>query len=227
LLGHVYNPVEPGVFFTQDDVQQVTNLLQRTSGSPPGPRVAFQTQTSGGEPNQWFEDRFIQLANALYRKADAQIIFVGASSEVGRIESIRKSMSASSLSAAGRTTIPELAALLSMCDLLVTLDTGTMHVGRAVKVPMVVIAHAKAPEHEWLPPASENICILRRADVDCTPCRTSACVTRECMRRIHVSEVLAAAFAHLQKFPASLAARQTRVEQSLRQATGACAAPGW
>jgi ADP-heptose:LPS heptosyltransferase len=227
LFGHPYDPVEPTVFFTAEDVLQVTKVLKGRSGSPSGARVAFQTQTSGGEPNQWFEDRFIELADALYRKTDAHVIFVGASSEVGRIESIRNNISAPSFSAAGRTSIPELAALLSMCDLLVTLDTGTMHVGRAVKVPMVVIAHGKAPEHEWLPPAAEHIRILRRTDVDCTPCRTAACVTRECMRRIQVGDVLDATIAHLQKFPPSLAEQQTRVAQSLRPVARTCTATGW
>jgi len=219
VLGHSCSHIEPSVFFTDSDIRGVCELCEGHAISLDRPVVAFQTQTSGGEPNQWFEDRFIQLADGFYQKARAQIVFVGTNSEVDRIQSIRRSMRAPSFSVAGRTTIPRLAALLSLCDLLVTLDTGTMHIGRAVKVPMLVIAHAKAPVNEWLPPTAEHIRILRRTDVDCTPCRTAPCVTRECMRRIQVTEVLDAALAHLEKFPSCAAARQDRLSRSV-QASG-------
>src|SRR5215813_5869126 len=179
------------------------------------PRSAT-TQTSGGEPNQWFDDRFIALADSLYQQTGVQIIFLGTKSEVSRVETLRHRLRSPSFSAAGCTDIPALAALLSGCDLLVTLDTGTMHVGRAVRVPMVVLAPGKNPEHEWLPLAAEQIRVLRRADVDCTPCRTNPCVGRECMLRIQVPEVLEAILAHLQKFPCSAASRQSRVSQGLR-----------
>jgi ADP-heptose:LPS heptosyltransferase len=218
LLGHSYEPAEPAVYFTQAELEQVQRHMQRQGISQNKPLVAFQTQTSGGEPNQWFEDRFITLADALYKQTRAQLLFLGTNSEISRIEALRNRMRAPSFSAAGSTDIPGLAALLSSCDLLVTLDTGTMHVGRAVKVPMVVIAHGKAPQHEWLPPSAEHIRVLRREDVDCTPCRTSPCPTRECMRKIQVPEVLEAISAHLQKFPFSATARQSRVSQALRQA---------
>jgi ADP-heptose:LPS heptosyltransferase len=217
VLGHSYEAVEPAVYFTQAELDHVKQLLKHKGIVENKPLVAFQTQTSGGEPNQWFDDRFIALADALYQQIGAQMIFLGAGSEISRVEALRAQMHAPSFSTAGCTDIPGLAALLSRCDLLVTLDTGTMHVGRAVKVPMVVIAHAKAPAHEWLPPATEHIRVLRRADVDCSPCRNTPCASRECMRRIQVSEVLEAVLAHLQKFPCSATARESRVSRWLRK----------
>lgn len=218
VLGHPFDQIEPSVFFTDSNVREITELFQQQGVSLSQPLVVFQTQTSGGEPNQWFEDRFVELADRFCQQTHAQIVFVGAKAEIARIESIRGAMKVPSFSAAGYTNIPGLAALLGMCDLLVTLDTGTMHVGRAVKVPMVVVAHAKAPEHEWLPPATEHIRVIRRSDVDCTTCRTARCLTRECMRRIKVSDVLEAALFHLQRFPVSIEARQTRLARCLRPA---------
>lgn len=214
-LGHRYRPPEPVVFFSQSDVERVGSLLSSQGCSEDRPLIAFQTQTSGGEPNQWYDDRFSELADKLYPSSKAQILFVGAQSEIGRIEAIRGSMNSPSFSVAGLTDIPMLAAVLAKCDLLVTLDTGTMHVGRAVNVPMVVIAPAKNPLHEWLPPPAEHICVLIRKEIGCAQCRKLFCATRECMDEIQVGEVLDAAMAHLKRFPPSPSCREVRTRQRL------------
>jgi ADP-heptose:LPS heptosyltransferase len=215
LLGHPCDPTEPAVYYSRAEVDRVQQLLERQGVSLNKPLVAFQTQTSGGEPNQWFDDRFIALADTLHHKTGVQTVFLGAKSEISRVQMLRSRLRTHSFSVAGCTDIPGLAALLSACDLLVTLDTGTMHVGRAVKVPMVVLAPGKNPEHEWLPPAAEHIRVIRHANTDCLPCRTTTCSTRECMKRIQVPEVLEATLLHLQKFPRSNAARHSRVSQAL------------
>ncbi|GEM_PF-836923 len=215
ILGHFHESVEPSVFFSYHEVKQAGSLLREQGWDGGTALVAVQTQTSGGEPNQWYDDRFVQLADLLYESTKAHIVFVGARAEQGRIEGIRSAMRAPSHSAAGCTDIPGLAALLSMSDLLITLDTGTMHVGRAVNVPMVVIAPAKNPEHEWLPPASEHIRVLIRRDIACARCRKTYCATRECMDEISTGEVFEAATQQLRKFPPSQVERQGRVARRL------------
>jgi ADP-heptose:LPS heptosyltransferase len=215
-LGYACEQVEPTVFCSPRETEEVDSLIREQGIAEGLPLVALQTQTSGGEPNQWYDDRFIEFADSFYESSKAQIIFVGTKSEQRRIEAIRGAMRAPSYSAVGRTDIPGLAALLSRCDLLVTLDTGTMHVGRAVNVPMVIIAPAKNPEHEWLPPHSENIRVLIRQDIACARCKKTFCATRECMDAIHPNEVLEAALQHLRKFPPSATARQSRLSRRLR-----------
>ena len=64
----------------------------------------------------------------------------------------------------GRTSVPELAALLALSDAAVSLDTGTMHVGRAVGVPIVVIGPSWQKPIEWLPLDLPQARILRGAD---------------------------------------------------------------
>src|SRR5579859_6339862 len=128
---------------------------------------------------------------------------------------MRRQLRAPAYSAAGRTDIPRLAALLGLCDLLVTLDTGTMHVGRAVGVPMVVIAPAKNPAHEWLPIGKKHIRILMRKDIPCARCGKTYCATRECMDEIGVPEVVEAIKAHLTEFPPSATERWRRISRRL------------
>ena len=59
----------------------------------------------------------------------------------------------------------QLAAMLALSDLVVSLDTGTMHVGRAVDVPMVVLGPSWQKPLEWLPLDKPNVCILRGEDL--------------------------------------------------------------
>ena len=69
----------------------------------------------------------------------------------------------------GRTSVTELAALLAMSDAVVSLDTGTMHVGRAVGVPMVVIGPSWQRPIEWLPLGVPQVRILRGEDREDVP----------------------------------------------------------
>jgi ADP-heptose:LPS heptosyltransferase len=215
LLGHAWKDVEPCIFFSRTEADAIRSFLGEQGISETKPIVALQTQTSGGEPNQWYEDRFVQLADNLHQSQQAQIVFVGTKNENSQINLIRDKMRAPSFSAAGRTDVPRLAALLAMCDLLVTLDTGTMHVGRAVGVPMVVIAPAKNPEHEWLPPSNGHTRVLIRKDIACALCGKTYCATRECMDEIRTDEVMKAVERQLAMFAPSATARSRRISNRL------------
>jgi ADP-heptose:LPS heptosyltransferase len=73
------------------------------------------------------------------------------------------------VSLAGRTRVTELAAVLALSDWVVSLDTGTMHVGRAVGVPMVVIGPSWQRPTEWMPLGVEHVRILRGKDREDVP----------------------------------------------------------
>src|SRR5262245_30945497 len=89
LLGHYYGPTEPSVFFSQTELDQAEAFRHEHGISEQRPIVAIQTQTSGGEPNQWYDDRFVPVADHLYQCCGAQILFVGTAQEGARIDSIR------------------------------------------------------------------------------------------------------------------------------------------
>ena len=72
-------------------------------------------------------------------------------------------------SVAGKTSITQLAAVMSLCNVGLTLDTGPMHVGRAVGLPMVVIAPAWSPPLEWLPIEADRFRVLKNGDIPVAP----------------------------------------------------------
>ena len=134
-------------------------------------------------------------------------IFVGTEKDAAPIEELRKDLPEKGISLAGKTTIAELAALLAQCDLIVSLDTGTFHVARAVGLPGVVIAPAWQSPLEWLPVQSERYRVLRGPSIRDIPPDYS-------IDEISVEQVCDAAQSLLEKYPADPAQRASRVERS-------------
>lgn len=128
------------------------------------PRIVLATQTSPTQRKSWLQERWIDLAYALRARYNAELIFIGTAAEAEAIESVRKGIGFPTTSIAGLTTIQQLAAVLERCDLGVMLDTGPLHVARAMSLPAVIIAPAWSPVHEWLPVDNPRYRILKNAD---------------------------------------------------------------
>lgn len=126
--------------------------------------IALATQTSMTQHKKWRDERWTELAEALRRHHQADLLFVGTASEAPAIDALRNSISFPTTSLAGHTTIQQLAAVLQACDLGIMLDTGPLHVARAMQLPTVIIAPAWSPAHEWLPISNPHYRILKNAD---------------------------------------------------------------
>jgi ADP-heptose:LPS heptosyltransferase len=151
---------EPRVFFSAADVAVAEALVQ--AANPTGkPLLVMVTQNSGGQRTGWHDERFVQVIRYADEVLGCSIVFVGTATDAGAIDTLRQEIGTS---VAGKTSVTQLAALLAMSDVVVSLDTGTMHVGRAVGVPMVVIGPSWQRPLEWLPTSIPWVRILRGAD---------------------------------------------------------------
>lgn len=72
-------------------------------------------------------------------------------------------------SAAGRTIVTQLEAVMALSDFVISLDTGTMHIARAVGTPMVALAPSWEKPIEWVPHEQPQLRILRGADREVVP----------------------------------------------------------
>jgi ADP-heptose:LPS heptosyltransferase len=183
---------KPKLYFSKDESAFVEKLFSKNNINRENPIIAMQTQSRDRKPNRWFADRFTALADKLIEKYGANIIFLGSRDEVEKIEQIRSKMIHASTSVAGETSILQLAVLLNRCDLFITLDTGSMHVGRSAGVPMVIIGCAYQSSHIWLPINENGHIIIKKDNIDCAMCYKEYCPTRECMEQITVDEVFKA-----------------------------------
>jgi ADP-heptose:LPS heptosyltransferase len=148
---------------------------------------------------RWPVDRFAALA-AVVQALGARVVVMGGPGETALTARVAGS-APGALDAGGRTDLGDLAALLSVCDLVVTNDTGPMHLAGAVGTPTVSL---------WGPSDPEEVRQLGAPDIrvtgaplPCKPCRRNHCARRgagsvladaheECMRLIELESVIAA-----------------------------------
>jgi ADP-heptose:LPS heptosyltransferase len=202
--------LEPHVFFSAADLAVAQALIAETN--PDGkPLVIMVTQGSGGQSTGWKHERNVEVIRHITETLGCALIYVGTSGDTARIEALRESAFGAGFSVAGKTSVTELAALLSMSDWVVSIDTGTMHVGRAVGVPMVVLGPSWQAPGEWMPLGFDHIKVLRGVDRPHDPPGPPGYQLDE----IEVHWVTAALDELIQAYPASPEARAARAARNL------------
>jgi ADP-heptose:LPS heptosyltransferase len=168
-LGHSANHFEPKIYFTEQDIVFARNLLAESGVDLAQPLAVFVTQTSVTQRKSWRAERFHEAATFLKERYGANILFIGTAGESKSIDELRSSLPFATANVAGKTNLPQLTALMSLCTVGLTLDTGPLHIGRAAGLPMVVIAPAWSPPLEWLPINNDRYHILKNLDMASAP----------------------------------------------------------
>ncbi len=140
--------------------------------------------------NRWGTDRFARLADMLVQQLSANVIVIGGQEDVTLAQEIGAKASSKPLIIAGKTTLLQLGALLQQSDILVTGDTGPMHVAAAAGTRVVALFGAADPKRTG--PIGSGHKIIQAAGVSCIPCRSRSCSNRfylECMEKISVDTV--------------------------------------
>ena len=198
--------IEPAVYFTPTDLAAAhALLLEANPGSQP--ITAFVVRGSGDQRTGWHDDRFASVVRHI-ESLGHRTVFLGTPDATDTIDRIRSLARSQGLSLAGRTTIPQLAAVLCLCDLLITLDTGTLHVGRAAGLPLVVLGPSWQNPLEWLPITLANARVLRGEDRPDVP-------ANYLLDEIQAAEVQQAADELLEAYPPSATAREARLQRLL------------
>ncbi|HEX6938548.1 MAG TPA: glycosyltransferase family 9 protein [Longimicrobiales bacterium] len=147
---------------------------------------------------RWEPDRYAAVARRL-AAGGARVVVFGGPAERALAAEVAGDVA---VNMAGRTDLPLLAAGLEACDLLVTNDTGPLHLAAAVGTPTVSLWGAGDPAVTG--PLGAGHVVLRRPDLPCAPCVKNVCrrrgrgyvlpeAERECLRLIEVADVVAAA----------------------------------
>jgi len=146
-----------------------------------------------GSAKRWFPDRFAEVANWFIEDSGGSVVIFGGTNEVETAEEISKVIGIqregrAALNLAGATSLRELLALVSECDVFVTNDSGPMHVAYAVGTPLVAIFGSTDPALTG--PAGEGNVVLN-AGLSCSPCfeRTCGHEDMRCMYAISSEDV--------------------------------------
>jgi lipopolysaccharide heptosyltransferase II len=179
--------------------EEVRALLREAAGTDPGRLLLLNPNCSDLLPlRRWPSERFVELGRRLLVELpDATLVMTGAPSEAEEAARIARAIgSERAFSLAGRTSLRQLLVLYSLADLLVSNDSGPVHFAALTPVPVVALFGPETPL--LYGPLSRRARVLQ-SGLACSPCvsilnhRMSPCTDNQCMQRITVEEVLAAA----------------------------------
>lgn len=129
--------------------------------------VSFQLGASEAR-RQWPVESFAQVGDFLWQELQLCPVLLGAPAEKALAESYAAATHSPFVDAVGATDIPHLAGLLRASRLLLTNDTGTMHLAAGLDVPVLAIFLATAQAWDT-GPYRVDCCCLEPA-LDCHPC---------------------------------------------------------
>lgn len=137
-------------------------------------------------------EHFIAAARRLAQDEGWQLVFTGSADEAGLVEEIRLGMEARSWSLAGRLRLDELAALLERAPILVSNNTGPVHMAAALGTPVVDL-YAPINPQQHTPWKVPNRTLFH--DVPCRHCYKAICPEghHHCLRLLMPETVVAAA----------------------------------
>jgi heptosyltransferase I len=139
------------------------------------------------ETKLWENAKFALLADRISDELKVGIVFTGSGKkEIGEIQKIMKCPAAN---LGGETTLRDLACLYRQARLVITTDTGPMHLAAAVGTPVVALFGPTDPCRTG--PYGDGHTVIRK-ELRCSPCFRKKCKTNECMKEISVEEVFEA-----------------------------------
>lgn len=175
----------------QDDTDTAISLLRKSAvdtGPLPETPCRYVALQLGASENRrrWPVEHFAELAALLHHEAGIVPVLLGAKGEAELGERflshfMDKAAAAPLVNCIGKTSLTELAAVVLACDMLVSNDTGTMHLAAGLGVPIAAVFLATAQPWDTGPYSAGNVCL--EPSMDCHPCAYgSSCSHEEACR---------------------------------------------
>ncbi|RMF92374.1 MAG: glycosyltransferase family 9 protein [Candidatus Schekmanbacteria bacterium] len=146
--------------------------------------ISIQTAT-GHRKRFWPDNYFSALCRMLLNDKKVKIYLTGTAKERERAEKIKQSAAENEriVNIAGKTTVKELSEILSQSDLVITCDTGTMHLAASLDTTVLALFFGPAFCFETGPFTKDNYII--QSFKKCAPCMESIeCINRECLNSV-------------------------------------------
>ncbi len=176
--------LRPGV----DAVKRVLRVLGKERSDRP---LVAINPVATWESKLWREEGFVAVARGL-ADSGCRVVFTGGPGDCAVVSRIIAGAGEGAEDLCGRTSLAELTALYSICDLVISTDTGPMHIAAAAGPRVLAIFGSTAPWRTG--PVGEKNRVIR-LDLECSPCLKKTCPrgNHACMEGISAEMVLVAA----------------------------------
>jgi len=173
------------------DYDEVDRLLIR-SGVAPGTSWVAMNVSARWPTKRWPAASFAEVADRLPQEGYGAVVMIGGPDERADVAAVSGMMKTPAIDLAGATTVGLLPALLSKASLLITNDSGPMHVAAAVGTPVVALFGPTSAIRTG--PYGEGHNVLT-GKIPCSPCFSRTChntLPLECLKLVSPQQVLAA-----------------------------------
>ena len=173
------------IFLTEGEQQEVTVFLKKIgfSGNP----FIYVNVGASLPHKRWPADRFIELSKNILKQTTFNIILGGGPEDEALIASIRAHLDPARSYPSCHRSIRENCALIRQARLLITTDTGPLHIGLALNTPLSALFGPTLSEESGPFQASDHLCKIIQAHEDHDSLKKD--VVENCFNSITVSEV--------------------------------------
>jgi heptosyltransferase-2 len=190
-LGANPEPLPPQLFVAAEEIEAAKKKfgLEKI----PNPVFGLNPGAEYGPAKRWPVERFIAAAKEIQQKANCVWILFGGKNDLAitnQIESAIRNPQSAIFNLSGRTSLRDLMALLKLCRVLLTNDSGPMHVAAALGTPVIVPFGSTSPELTGPSLLGDTRHRLLKSDAPCSPCFRRECpIDFRCMNGISVDRV--------------------------------------
>lgn len=177
----------PELVIDHDSLQQVLSRYQLTTEKP---IVALCPGAAFGPSKRWPADYFAEVAQTVLARGQ-QVWLFGSKADQELTAVIQEKTHQACVDLAGKTSLAEAIDLLSLAQVVVTNDSGLMHVSAALGRPVVALYGSTSTE--FTPPLGERVKVVKLG-LDCSPCFKRECPLKHwrCMLDLKPAMVVAA-----------------------------------
>jgi heptosyltransferase-2 len=195
-LGAKLEPVAPELVVTTEEI----SVAKKKFGLEKSDRPIFGLNPGAeyGPAKRWPVEKFIAAAKEIQQRTNCIWILFGGKGDLKLTANIAGEIPPPAsrlppLNLAGTTSLRELMALLKICRVVLTNDTGPMHVAAALGTPVVVPFGSTSPELTGPGLPGDKRHRLLKSEAPCAPCFLRECpIDFRCMHGISVARVVAA-----------------------------------
>ena len=171
-------------------------LLGNRNGHDGTALVGIHAGATNSRAKRWIPERYAEVGDRLAASHNARIVVLGGPGEQGIAEEIQSHLKTPSVNVAGKTSLGDLMGLMGSLSILISNDSGPMHLASALSVPTVAV-FGPTDERETGPLSSQARVV--RHHVECSPCLLRECpIDHRCMDRVTVEDVYDASVALLE-----------------------------
>jgi heptosyltransferase-2 len=165
-------------------------------------RIGLCPGAEYGPAKRWPIENYREVMEKISKQQEVTWVIVGTAKETELGEVLTRGFTGNAENLCGKTTLPELIGKLKEFSLLLTNDTGTMHLADLLGVPVVAIFGSTEPALTGPVGATSPPHRILRRKVECSPCYLRQCpIDFRCMHEIPVEYVTATVLESLSAIP--------------------------